>query len=63
MQRPVKATPRQRQPKNGPVNTRHVLEDLAPVLRPVALRLAGGDWTRVRILSRGSFEVVAPERR
>ena len=63
MQRPVKATPRQRQPKNGPISTRHVLEDLTPALRPVALEMAGGDWTRIRILSRGSFEIVAPESR
>ena len=46
----------------GPVVTRHVLDGLAPALRATALRMAAGDLSRVRVLSRSRFEVDDPGR-
>ena len=58
-------TPRKTHPvrhRAGPVITRHVLEGLVPALRATALRMAAGDPSRVRILSRSRFEVDDPGR-
>jgi hypothetical protein len=53
----------------APVVTRHVLDGLAPTLRPLALELTRDgspdgrpDPARIVVLSRGSFEVASPQR-
>ena len=44
--------------RNGPVQVRHVFDDLAPALRQEALRHADGDVSRVVVLSPSRFEVL-----
>ena len=59
MQRPVKATTRQRQPKNGPVEVRNML-NLPDRMRAEALAAAGNDATRVIITGPCSYYVIDP---
>ena len=29
-------------------------------MRDLALKMAGGDWTRIRVIRRGAFEILDP---
>lgn len=59
MARPRKPLP-SRTVKPSKVIVRNILDDLPPKVRAQAIKVAGGDATRVRVIGPGSYEVVAP---
>lgn len=44
----------------APVAVRHVLPDLSPRMRRLALLMAGGDPSKVHVIRPGHFEVIDP---